>query len=111
MPSTISSAPASRSGGSVPSTAMQRIPAALAERTPASVSSNAVTSPGAIAGPPADRSSSARRYPYGCGLPLSTWSEATTAVNTSASPAAAITGSISSRAAPDTMPTGTRDAA
>ena len=43
--STISSACARRSRASVPASAMQRTPAALAEATPASVSSNATTSP------------------------------------------------------------------
>ena len=49
-PCTIRSAAASRSAPIVPSTAMQRRPAASAETTPTSVSSNASTSPAGISG-------------------------------------------------------------
>ena len=81
-------------------------PAARADAIPASVSSTTIAFAGAT-----PSSSSAWAYPSGSGLPLATSSELTIARKHSAIPDASTTGSISARAAPEQIASGTRSAA
>ena len=102
-----SSARASRSGACVPGIATQRIPAAFAAATPASVSSKTVT----FSGRDRRRAARARAGSLGIRLPALDVLDRDHDATASARPAASRAGTTSSRCAPETTATGTRSAA